>query len=46
VVRDAQRNIPNSGIKDMNQLFDYRDAVRKAAQIIYADKPEISGMFD
>jgi hypothetical protein len=33
-------------IKDMNQLFDYRDAVRKAAQIIYADKPEISGMFD
>jgi hypothetical protein len=32
-------------IKDMNELFDFYEKVRLAALIIYADKPEVAGVF-
>jgi hypothetical protein len=32
-------------IKDMNALYDFYEKVRLAAQIIYADKPEVAGVF-
>jgi hypothetical protein len=32
-------------IKDMNQLFDYYDNVRKAAQVIYSDNPIEAELF-
>ena len=32
-------------IKDMNQLFDYYDTVRKAAQVIYTDNPIDAELF-
>ena len=32
-------------IKEMNKLFDMTEAVRKAANIIFAKKPEVAGLF-
>jgi hypothetical protein len=32
-------------IKEMNQLFAINEEVRNAAQVIFADKPEVAGLW-